>query len=452
MKKLGLYKDNLVNFYMKNKSIIGEEFVLLDSPPINKLSEYSYLLSGFSKIISFKNGVIFEDGKIIDGDYFDRLREILKKIPNSYEKEKFFTGGIVGLVSYDYNRYLEKIKNSTLDDLDLPELYFVIPNLIIIKDEIKNEIYQVDFFDRNIVWNLEEGYLEPDIQNREIGWDDLNRFEANIKKDEFIAICQKAKDYIKEGDIFQVNLSQRFGADINHGEAFELYKILRAINPSPFASFVQMKDFKLISQSPERLVRLKDGIADTRPIAGTRRLIKGDEKRNEELAKELMADPKECAEHVMLVDLERNDIGKLAEFGTVEVDELMIIERYSHVMHLVSNVKGKLRTENDAFDLLKSMFPGGTITGAPKIRSMEIIEELEPTRRGFYTGSLGFVGYDGNMDFNIIIRSFVEKNSKVYFQVGAGIVYDSVPEREYKETINKARAMILAYENLKKSN
>ena len=452
MKKLGLYKDNLVNFYMKNKSIIGEEFVLLDSPPINKLSEYSYLLSDFSKIISFKNGVIFEDGKIIDGDYFDRLREILKKIPNSYEKEKFFTGGIVGLVSYDYNRYLEKIKNSTLDDLDLPELYFVIPNLIIIKDEIKNEIYQVDFFDRNIEWNLEEGYLEPDIQNREIGWDDLNRFEANIKKDEFIAICQKAKDYIKEGDIFQVNLSQRFGADINHGEAFELYRILRAINPSPFASFVQMKDFKLISQSPERLVRLKDGIADTRPIAGTRRLIKGDEKRNEELAKELMADPKECAEHVMLVDLERNDIGKLAEFGTVEVDELMIIERYSHVMHLVSNVKGKLRTENDAFDLLKSMFPGGTITGAPKIRSMEIIEELEPTRRGFYTGSLGFVGYDGNMDFNIIIRSFVEKNSKVYFQVGAGIVYDSVPEREYKETINKARAMILAYENLKKSN
>ena len=452
MKKLGLYKDNLVNFYMKNKSIIGEEFVLLDSPPINKLSEYSYLLSDFSKIISFKNGVIFEDGKIIDGDYFDRLREILKKIPNSYEKENFFTGGIIGLVSYDYNRYLEKIKNSTLDDLDLPELYFVIPNLIIIKDEIKNEIYQVDFFDRNIEWNLEEGYLEPDIQNREIGWDDLNRFEANIKKDEFIAICQKAKDYIKEGDIFQVNLSQRFGADINHGEAFELYRILRAINPSPFASFVQMKDFKLISQSPERLVRLKDGIADTRPIAGTRRLIKGDEKRNEELAKELMADPKECAEHVMLVDLERNDIGKLAEFGTVEVDELMIIERYSHVMHLVSNVKGKLRTENDAFDLLKSMFPGGTITGAPKIRSMEIIEELEPTRRGFYTGSLGFVGYDGNMDFNIIIRSFVEKNSKVYFQVGAGIVYDSVPEREYKETINKARAMILAYENLKKSN
>mgnify|MGYP006370981093 FL=1 len=224
---------------------------------------------------------------------------------------------------------------------------------------------------------------------------------------------------------------------------------MRAINPSPFASLVHINDFKLISQSPERLVRLKDGIADTRPIAGTRRLVKGNEVKNEELAMELKNDPKECAEHVMLVDLERNDIGRVAEFGTVEVDEFMVIERYSHVMHLVSNVKGVLRKDLDAFDLLKAMFPGGTITGAPKIRSMEIIEELEPTRRGFYTGSLGFVGYNGDMDFNIIIRSFIEKNNKVYFQVGAGIVYDSIPEREYKETINKARAMVLAYENLK---
>ena len=261
---------------------------------------------------------------------------------------------------------------------------------------------------------------------------------------------KKVGDTVKEGDIFQVNLSQRFGAEIGKDESIELYRILRAINPSPFASLVHLNDFKLISQSPERLVRLKDGIADTRPIAGTRRLVKGNEVRNEELAMELKNDPKECAEHVMLVDLERNDIGKIAEFGTVEVDEFMIIERYSHVMHLVSNVKGKLKKDLDAFDLLKAMFPGGTITGAPKIRSMEIIEELEPTRRGFYTGSLGFVGYNGDMDFNIIIRSFIEKENKVHFQVGAGIVYDSIPEREYKETINKGRAMILAYHNFMK--
>lgn len=450
MKNLGLYKDNLVNFYMKNKKFIGEEFVLLDSPPINKLSEYSYLVSDFSEVISLKNGKILEDGIEINLDYFDRLRKILKEIPVNYKKQGFFTGGVIGLVSYDYNRYLERIENFALDDLELPELYFLVPKLIFIKNEQSSELYKVDFRERDIVWNLEEGYIEPQIENREILWEDLYKFETNIEKERFIEICQRAKEYIKEGDIFQVNLSQRFGAEISSGEAFELYRILRAINPSPFASLVHLKDFKLISQSPERLVRLKDGIADTRPIAGTRRLIRGDEKRNEELAKELKADPKECAEHVMLVDLERNDIGKLSEFGTVEVDELMIIERYSHVMHLVSNVKGKLRAENDAFDLLKAMFPGGTITGAPKIRSMEIIEELEPTRRGFYTGSLGFVGYDGNMDFNIIIRSFVEKANKVYFQVGAGIVYDSIPEREYKETINKARAMVLAYENLKR--
>ena len=323
------------------------------------------------------------------------------------------------------------------------------PKLIIIKNEETKELFEIDFDEKNYIWNLDSEISEPVIENREISWDDLNRFETNISKEKFMDIVEKAKFYVKEGDIFQVNLSQRFGAEIGKDESIELYRILRAINPSPFASLVHINDFKLISQSPERLVRLKDGIADTRPIAGTRRLVKGNEVKNEELAMELKNDPKECAEHVMLVDLERNDIGRVAEFGTVEVDEFMVIERYSHVMHLVSNVKGVLRKDLDAFDLLKAMFPGGTITGAPKIRSMEIIEELEPTRRGFYTGSLGFVGYNGDMDFNIIIRSFIEKNNKVYFQVGAGIVYDSIPEREYKETINKARAMVLAYENLK---
>ena len=449
MKKLGVYKNNLVNFYLSNKEKIGEEFVLLDSPSEDKLSEYSYLLSNFTTKLSFKNNTCLLDGEEISLDYFDKLREIIGDIPKNYESKEFFTGGTVGLVSYDYNRYLEKIENKTIDDLELPELYFVVPKLIIIKNEETKELFEIDFDEKNYIWNLDSEISEPVIENREISWDDLNRFETNISKEKFMDIVEKAKFYVKEGDIFQVNLSQRFGAEIGKDESIELYRILRAINPSPFASLVHLNDFKLISQSPERLVRLKDGIADTRPIAGTRRLVKGNEVKNEELAMELKNDPKECAEHVMLVDLERNDIGKIAEFGTVEVDEFMVIERYSHVMHLVSNVKGKLRKDLDAFDLLKAMFPGGTITGAPKIRSMEIIEELEPTRRGFYTGSLGFVGYNGDMDFNIIIRSFIEKNNKVYFQVGAGIVYDSIPEREYKETINKARAMVLAYENLK---
>lgn len=450
MKKLCLYEDNLVNFYLNNKNNFGEEYILFDSPKVNDLSEYSYLLADFSTKISFKNGKIFENAKEIKIEYFEKLRKILSDIPKVYESKDFFTGGLIGLVSYDYNRYLEKIADFALDDLDLPQLYFVVPRLIVIKDEKTEELYEVNFSDNDYKWNTENNSYEIDIENRELSWDDLNKFEVNIGKDDFVKIAQKAKEYIKEGDIFQVNLSQRFASEIEEGESLLLYRILRKINPSPFASFVHLNEFKLISQSPERLVRLKDGIADTRPIAGTRRLIKGDEQRNLKLEIELQNDSKECAEHIMLVDLERNDLGKISEFGTVEVDELMVVERYSHVMHLVSNVKGQIRKEYDAFDLLKAMFPGGTITGAPKIRSMEIIEELEPTRRGFYTGSLGFVGYNGNMDFNIIIRSFVEKLNKVYFQVGAGIVYDSIPEREYKETINKARAMVLAYENLKR--
>ena len=309
---------------------------------------------------------------------------------------------------------------------------------------------EINYGVEDYLWDLENNIKSPIIDFKEIVWEDLEVFETNMNREKFTEIVNKAKEYIKEGDIFQVNLSQRFTGKIGEKDSLELYRILREINPSPFASYVALDDFKVISQSPERLVRLKDGISDTRPIAGTRRLEKGNEEKNQKLAEEMLNDPKECAEHVMLVDLERNDIGKLAKFGTVKVDEFMVVERYSHVMHLVSNVLGELKENYDSIDLLESMFPGGTITGAPKIRSMEIIEELEPTRRGFYTGSLGYIDYSGNMDFNIIIRSFIEKENKVHFQVGAGIVYDSIPEREYKETINKGRAMILAYHNFMK--
>lgn len=451
MKKLGVYKESLVNFYKKNKKSLEGEFILLDSPGNSKLDNYSYLLNKFSLKIMLKNGNIKLDNKNVNGEFFDICREVLKdKKPKNYEKKEFFTGGLAGIVSYDYNRYIEKLPESAEDDLGLPDVSFVLPELIIVKDESTGELYEINHTDKEIEWDLSKGEDTLNIVHENIEWDHLDKFEKNISKERFEEIVEIAKAYIKEGDIFQVNLSQRFGADIKEGESFLLYEILRKINPSPFASLMYFDDYKLISQSPERLVRLRDGMADTRPIAGTRRLRKGDEAENLRLEEEMKNDPKECAEHVMLVDLERNDIGKVSEFGTVEVDEFMIVERYSHVMHLVSNVIGKLRKDKDAFDLLEAMFPGGTITGAPKIRTMEIIEELENTRRGFYTGSVGYIGFDGNMDFNIIIRSFVEKAGKVYFQVGAGIVYDSIAQREYKETVNKARAMVLAYENLKK--
>ncbi len=445
------YTGSLLEFYKMNKKELSEEFILLDSPNKSKLSEYSYLMGNFSIKVRLKNGKILVDNKEVKGKAFDILRKILKdNKSNKYEEKPWFTGGLAGIVSYDYNRYIEKLPEMSKDDLNLPDLAFVLPQSIIVKDEVKEEVYIYDYRDTISIWNFEivEDLIE--VEDKEINWEDLDRFSKNISKERFEEIVDIAKAYIKEGDIFQVNLSQRFGAPINNGESILLYEILRKVNPSPFASLMYFDDCKLISQSPERLVRLKDGLADTRPIAGTRRLRKGDEVENLRLEEELKNDSKECAEHVMLVDLERNDIGKVSEFGSVEVDEFMIIERYSHVMHLVSNVKGRLKEGKDAFDLLEAMFPGGTIAGAPKIRTMEIIEELENTRRGFYTGSIGYIDFNGNMDFNIIIRSFVEKDNMVYFQVGAGIVYDSVAEREYKETINKARAMVLAYENLKK--
>ncbi|OQY06489.1 MAG: hypothetical protein B6I28_06295, partial [Fusobacteriia bacterium 4572_132] len=341
---------------------------------------------------------------------------------------------------------IEKIPNSTIDDLNLPDLIFVIPQLIVVKDELKNEFIEINYMDNEINWNLELNAKKIEIVIDDIKKGDLKLFKSNLSKEKFYEIVEKAIEYIKAGDIFQVNLSQRFSADLKENEAYELYKILRAVNPSPFASFVKMDDFYLISQSPERLVKLENKKVEERPIAGTRRKKQETEKAMEQ---ELKLNEKERAEHIMLVDLVRNDIGRVCEYGTVKVDELMIIEKYSHVMHIVSNVIGKIDAKKDEFDLIKATFPGGTITGAPKVRTMEIIEELEPTRRGFYTGSIGFIGFDGNMDFNIIIRSFIQKNKKVYFQVGGGIVYDSIQKREYKETINKARAMIVAYKILR---
>ncbi len=447
MKKLGIYKFDLMNFYLSNKEKIGRKFVLLDSPKVNKLSEYSYILADFSEQFQLKTTENYKKSKEI---LFKQLRNSLLNVPKEYKKNNFFSGGFFGIVSYDFNRFIEKIDDISEDDLQLPQLIFLKPQLIIVKNELTGEMFEINYGVEDYLWDLGNNIKSPTIDFKEIVWEDLEMFETNMNKEKFTEIVNKAKEYIKEGDIFQVNLSQRFTGEIGDKDSLELYRILREINPSPFASYVALDDFKIISQSPERLVRLKDGISDTRPIAGTRRLEKGNEDKNQKLSVEMLNDPKECAEHVMLVDLERNDIGKLAKFGTVKVDEFMVVERYSHVMHLVSNVSGELKENYDSIDLLESMFPGGTITGAPKIRSMEIIEELEPTRRGFYTGSLGYIDYSGNMDFNIIIRSFIEKENKVHFQVGAGIVYDSIPEREYKETINKGRAMILAYHNFMK--
>ena len=265
---------------------------------------------------------------------------------------------------------------------------------------------------------------------------------SNFTHERYLEAVQKARDYIIAGDIFQVNISQRFEADMPL-PPYELYRRLRKINPAPFASYLNFDGVTLVSASPERFLRLSGDRVETRPIKGTRPRGK-DPARDEALAQELVNSFKDKAEHVMIVDLERNDIGRVCRFGTVRVSELMALEKYATVFHLTSTVEGRLRPGKNAVDLLKATFPGGSISGAPKVRSIEIIDELEPTRRSVYTGSIGYLSFDGGLDLNIVIRTILVKDGKAYFQVGGAVVYDSDPEAEYVETLDKARALIQA--------
>ena len=266
-----------------------------------------------------------------------------------------------------------------------------------------------------------------------------DELEVSFTKEDFAQAVRKVQDYIAAGDVFQVNLSVRQSRPL-HVAPIIMYEALRALNPSPYMAFIQASDFAVVSGSPELLIERNDQIVETRPIGGTRpRGATAAE--DEKYEQQLRSDVKECAEHVMLVDLERNDIGRIAKYGTVEVNELMVIERYSHVMHLVSNVRAQVAENKTNTDVLRAMFPGGTITGAPKIRTMEIIEELEPVQRGLYTGSIGWLGFTGDMVFNIVIRTAYIKENMAHIQAGAGLVIDSNPESEYVESLNKAKAM-----------
>jgi len=343
--------------------------------------------------------------------------------------------GAFGFLSYDFAWEIEKLPTLAKDDLGIPKINFVIPETLVIFDHRNNEIEVQSANSGEIVDRLRGSKRQTSSVNR---FQSRNRnrktISSNFTQKEFKNIVLHAKESIKKGDIYQANLSQRFEKQIEE-HPFEIYKRLRKINPSPFASYFDLGELKIVSCSPERLIKLENGIAETRPIAGTRPIIATET--------DLLLDPKERAEHIMLVDLERNDLGRACEYGSVRVDENMIIEKYSHVIHIVSNVIGKLRKDKNKFDLIKAMFPGGTITGCPKIRSMEIIEELEPVKRGIYTGSIGYIMKD-KMDLNIAIRTMIMKKNKAYIQVGAGIVADSIPEREYHETLHKAEAMFRA--------
>ncbi|MFH0962676.1 MAG: anthranilate synthase component I [Planctomycetota bacterium] len=369
-----------------------------------------------------------------------------------------FTGGAVGYAAYDMVRTVEELPGPGKDTLHLPDLYFCFYDSIVLFDHIKRIVRVVAYAHVNgsplrkayddalaridrITEKLKAGptYVADDIDSRDVS---ARPFASTFRKRTFENAVRKCKRYIEAGDIFQVVLSQRLSTPTST-DPWNIYRVLRTINPSPYMFFLKFAGLSLVGSSPEVMVKVEEGKVTLRPIAGTRPRGRTEEE-DLALAEELLADPKERAEHIMLVDLGRNDVGRVAKYGTVRVDEKMVIERYSHVMHITSNVVGILRDDSSVIETLRACLPAGTVSGAPKVRAMEIIDELEPTKRGPYAGAVGYIDFGGNMDTCITIRTILVKDRVAYVQAGAGIVADSVPDREYEETLNKARGLLKA--------
>ena len=391
----------------------------------------------------------------------DLIRDLLENhaLPPA-PAEEGFRCGLVGHFSYDFIRYLELLPDENEDTLNLPDCELMAPGEVVRYDHLKNEMTLIcnvlvsddperDYSQASAslfglisqLFGPQPGHMPvalPHASRRSMQLD----FKSNVSKDDFLNQVRRAKDYIRDGDIFQVVLSQRFSAPYK-ADPFAIYRALRHVNPSPYLFFVRQSGAILIGASPEMLVRLSGKRIETCPIAGTRPRGQTVE-QDDQLALDLLADTKELAEHAMLVDLARNDVGRISRFGTVAVRDFCHVERFSHVMHLVTVVEGELREDRSAIDVLSSLLPAGTLSGAPKIRAMEIIDELETLRRGPYGGAIGYLGFDGLLDTCITIRTAVLAQGKIHVQAGAGIVADSVPETEYQETVNKAMALFSA--------
>ena len=460
--------DTPVSAYMKMCG--GEYSFLLESVEGGeKWARYCFLGFDPSIIISIKGNevVVEKNGQaksilITKGNPLVGLKDILARYqPVDVEGLPRFSGGAVGFVSYDMVRSFEDLPEDTMDDLQVPDARFVITDTLLIFDNVAQTIKIVSnaHVDNE---NIEESYnqavknidaiekklrtsLPVDVNNESSPKiDSLDRIESNFEKEHFINAVQKIKNYILEGDVIQVVLAQRLKFNISK-DPFTIYRALRSINPSPYMYYLKFGDLKIVGSSPEILVRLEGEKIEVRPIAGTRKRGESEEE-DQALEKDLLNDEKELAEHIMLVDLGRNDVGRVAKTNSVLVNEKFTIERYSHVMHIVSNVQGKLKKGLDGYDVLAATFPAGTLSGAPKVRAMEIIEEMEPTRRGLYGGAVGYISFNGNMDTAIAIRTLLIKNNIAYLGVGAGIVADSVPENEFEETMNKGKALLKAIE------
>jgi anthranilate synthase component 1 len=389
-------------------------------------------------------------------DPFEHLRRVLAGFnPVATPGLPRFWGGLVGYLGYDMVRYIERLPART-PPIDMPEARLMLADNLLIFDNLRQTIKILALVHLDRETSLQEQYdraagaidlitdrLRLPVPLSEAGPPSVRPpLKSNLSRERFEDMVRQGKEYIAAGDVIQVVLSQCFSTPLRH-DPFDLYRALRLINPSPYMFYLDQGEMKLVGASPEILVRLEEGQINYRPIAGTRPRGATDAE-DQALEAELLADPKERAEHLMLVDLGRNDVGRVARIGTVKVPELFGIERYSHVMHIVSQVEGELAPERDGLDLLKSTFPAGTVTGAPKVRAMEIIEELEPTRRGPYAGAVGYLSFTGNLDFCITIRSFTIHQGQVYLQVGAGIVADSDPATEFQETVNKGLALMRA--------
>ena len=368
------------------------------------------------------------------------------------------SAGAFGYFAYDVVRYTENLPNSPPDTLHLPDIYFMFYDSIVVFDHVFKTLYvaanaRLDTSSPRKAYDAAIGKIERIVERlrtpvavhtEDMAMTDLPDvpFESTFEKHAFEQAVVKCKEYIKAGDIFQVVLSQRLHARTD-ADPFSIYRALRVINPSPYMFLLRLEVLDLVGASPEVMVKVQDGQMTLRPIAGTRRRGATDEE-DKALELELLGDPKERAEHIMLVDLGRNDVGRVAEFNSVKIDDQMVIERYSHVMHIVSSVSGKLKPGHDAFNALEASLPAGTLSGAPKVRAMQILDELEPTRRGPYGGAVGYIDFYGNMNTCITIRTMALMGNDAYVQAGAGIVADSVPENEYEETLNKARSLLKA--------
>jgi para-aminobenzoate synthetase component 1 len=378
-------------------------------------------------------------GKYAAPEFFPALKKLFKryqfKAPASYP---FFTGGFVGYFGYEAADLCDKIRFHAKPGLGIPRAYLGLFRNVIAYDH-RRRVYHL-ITDQKDTARLREYFRE--VSAKPARHFNPGKITAEMKKNDFKRMVEKAKEYIAAGDIYQANLSQRFSFGYR-GSPLELYGKLRSINPSPFSCFLKTGDLEIVSSSPERLVQKRGRLCETRPIAGTCPVRRASNKLTE-WRRHLLCNEKEKAEHLMLVDLERNDLGRVCGYRSVKVEEFMTLEKYSHVVHIVSKITGRLKKDKDVFDLIKAMFPGGTITGCPKIRCMEIIDELEPVRRGVYTGSLGYIDLQGDMDLNIVIRTLILKKGRGHLQVGAGIVHDSDPEKEYEETLHKAKALVQA--------